>query len=129
MSKKGEYHIKIHSRVRLILAMIVILFSITIAWRKYVPQIESQFISYIISAVILAISFYLASLVAAARIIVVLTEDSINHFWKQRFLFSREKNIKILFKNVDYYDFRSDRVCDTIIVYLKNKMKYKNVFL
>jgi hypothetical protein len=125
MPKKNEYHIKIHSRIRLIFAMTLILCSTSIMIKQYLPKIENQFVSFVIFAIVFAISFYIASFFATAKIMIILTEDSILHFWKRRFFLNWEKDIKNPLEIVDNYAFKSDRTCDTIIVNLSNKMKYK----
>ena len=62
----------------------------------------------------------------------ILTNDEIIQLWKRRFLLNWEKDIKIPWNIVDNYGFCSDRTCDSIIINLKNKTKYKidklNVF-
>lgn len=55
----------------------------------------------------------------------ILTDEGILHIWKRRFLLSWEKNIKIPWDIVDNYDFESDKTCDSIIINLTNKTKYK----
>ncbi|KAF2328190.1 hypothetical protein [Flavobacterium daemonense] len=123
--KQNEYNIKILSRNRLICIMVLILCSSTIFLKNYTPKIENKILAILQFTLIYATSFYIANLVATAKATVILTNDGILHIWKRRFFLSWEKDIKIPWNNVDNYSFESDRTCDSIIVNLKNKTKYK----
>ena len=123
--KQNEYNITIISRSRLIFVMVLILCSSTIILKNYTPRIENKFLSVSQFLLVYTISFYIASLVSTAKIKVILTEEAILHIWKRRFLLSWEKNIKIPWGIVDNYDFESDKTCNSIIINLTNKTKYK----
>ena len=125
MSKKNEYHIKIHSRIRLIFVMTLMLCSIAIVNKEYIPEIENQFLTFLVFAVIFVISLYAASHFASAKIVVILTENSLLHVWKRRFFLSWEKDIQIPLEIIEQYTLESDRAFDSIVINLKTKMKYK----
>ncbi|MEK8179977.1 hypothetical protein WMW71_06445 [Flavobacterium buctense] len=123
--KQKKYNINIISRSRLIFVMVLILCSSTIIIKDYTPRIDNIFLSVLQFILIYATSFFIASLIATAKIKVILADEGIIHIWKRKFLLSFEKDIKIPWNNVDNYRFESDRTCDSIIINLTNKTKYK----
>ena len=123
--EQNEYYINIISRKRLIFIMVIILCSSCVVMKDYAPEIDNKILSYIEFFLVYATSFYIASRIATAKIKVIISNEGILHIWKRRFFLSWEKNIKIPWNMVDNYDFESDRTCDSIIVNLTNKTRYK----
>lgn len=130
--KQREYHIKIHSISRFIIAMIVIFISSLILINNYTPRFENEFLAILQFLAVLVTSFYLASLIGMAKASVIFTDEAIVHKWKRRFLLSWERDVKIPWNIVDNYVFQEDRTFDSFIINLTNKTRYKidklNVF-
>lgn len=124
-NEKREYQIKIYSISRFIIALVVILCSLSILTIDYLPQIENEVISTLQFLSIFIASFYLANLIGMAKVKVVYTDEAIFHIWERRFLLSWEKNIKIPWSIVDNYVFQEDRTFDSFIINLTNKTRYK----
>src|SRR5437868_1503796 len=101
--KNREYHIKIHSKSRLIIAMTVILCLSAFLIKRYIPRIENQFISTILFLAIYIASFYFGQLIGMAKAKIIFTEEGFVHFWERKFLFSWEKDIRIPWNIMDNY--------------------------
>jgi hypothetical protein len=123
--KKREYHFKIHSISRFIIAMIVILCSLLVLIDEYLPRIENEIISTLQFIAILLFSFYAANQIGIAKVKVIFTNEGIIHVWIRRFFLSWESNIKISWDLVDNYVFQEDRTFDSFIINLTNKTRYK----
>ncbi len=123
--KQREYHIKIYSIGRFIIAMIVILCSLSVLMVDYLPRTENEIISILQFIAILLISFYIANQLGRAKVKVIFTNEGIIHVWVRRFFLSWEKNIKIPWDLVDNYVFQEDRTFDSFIINLTNKKRYK----
>ncbi len=123
--KQREYQIKIYSISRFIIAMIVVLCSLSILMVDYLPKTESEIISILQFIAILMISFYLANRIGRAKAKVILTNEGIAHVWVRRFILSWERNFKIPWDLVDNYVFQEDRTFDSFIINLTNKTRYK----
>lgn len=121
---KKEYHVRIYSISRFVIAVAIILCSATIFIHDNFPKQEG-FFSFLLFIGILIPSLLLARLVSVATVKVVFTEKSFFHVWKRRFILSREKNIEIPWTTVDKCYFESFRTVDSIVVNLKNQTKYK----
>ncbi|PHR47045.1 MAG: hypothetical protein COA32_08975 [Fluviicola sp.] len=115
---KKEYKIEIHSIVRFIVAMIVILVSSTFLILDNLPKPNSEIISVIQFFAVFAISFYLAYEVGKGKAKVVFTKEGIQHIWQRRFFLSWEKNYTIPWNLVDNYVFQEDRTFDSFIINL-----------
>ena len=123
--KQREYQIKIYSISRFIIAMIVVLCSLSILMVDYLPKPENEIISILQFISILLISFYLANLIGRAKAKVIFTNEGIAHVWIRRFFLSWERNLKIPWDLVDNYVFQEDRNFDSLIINLTNKTRYK----
>ena len=123
--KQREYHIKIYSIGRFIIAMIVILCSLSVLMVDYLPRAENEIISILQFIAILLISFYLANQIGRAKVKVIFTNEGIIHVWVRRFFLSWERDIKIPWDLVDNYVFQEDRTFDSFIINLTNKTRYK----
>jgi hypothetical protein len=125
-----EYHIKIHSVSRFIIAFIITHSAIFSLLPDY---IENQFLSILIFLGMLAISFYLSILFGQAKIKSVFTKEAFLHIWERRFLFSWEKDLIIPWKIVDSYVIEEDRTWDSFIINLSTEKRYKirrlNIFI
>ena len=117
-----EYHIKIHSVSRFIIAFIITQSAIFSLLPNY---IENQFLSILIFVGMLAISFYLSILLGQARAKIVFTKEALLHIWERRFLFSWEKDVIIPWKIVDSYVIEEDRTWDSFIINLSTETRYK----
>ena len=102
-----EYHIKIHSVSRFIIAFIITQSAIFSLLPDY---IENQFLSI---------------LFGQAKIKSVFTKEAFLHIWKRRFLFSWEKDLIIPWKIVDSYVIEEDRTWDSFIINLSTETRYK----
>ena len=123
--KQREYHIKVYSIVRFIIAMIVILCSLSVLMVDYLPRTENEFVSILQFIAILLISFYVANQIGMAKVKVIYTNEGIIHVWTRRFFLSWARNIKIPWDLVDNYVFQEDRTFDSFIINLTNKTRYK----
>ena len=123
--KSREYHIKIHSISRFFIAWLVILISSMLLMKEYTPRIENEIISILQFLAIFVTSVYLAHLLGMAQAKVTFTEQGFIHTWKRRFLFSREKDIRIPWELVDNYLFHEDRTLDSFYINLTTKKRYK----
>ncbi|WP_423130051.1 hypothetical protein [Gaoshiqia sp. Z1-71] len=123
--KEREYHIKIHSRSRFIIAMIVVLCSLSVLIVEYLPRTQYKIISILQFIAILLISFYIANQIGMAKVKVIFTNEGFIHVWIRRFFFSWERNIKISWDLVDNYVFQEDRTFDSFIINLTNNTRYK----
>ena len=130
--KEREYQLKIHSISRFIIAMTIMLCSLSMLMVNYLPRIENQFISVIQFLAIFVISFFIANQVGMAKVKVIFTNEAIVHIWERRFFLSWERNIKIPWQIVDNYVLHEDRTFDSFVINLSNKTRYKinrmNVF-
>jgi hypothetical protein len=126
MEMKGrEYHFKIHSISRFIIAMIVILCTLSFFMVEHLPIAENEIISILQFIAILLISFYIANQVGTAKVKVILSNEGIIHTWIRRFFISWEGDIRISWDLVDNYVFQEDRTFDSFIINLTNKTRYK----
>jgi hypothetical protein len=123
--KEREYHIKIHSISRFIIAMIVVLCSLSVLMVEYLPRTENEITSILQFLAILLISFYIANQIGMAKVKVIFTNEGIAHVWIRRFFLSWESNIEISWDLVDNYVFQEDRTFDSFIINLTNKTRYK----
>jgi hypothetical protein len=123
--KQREYHIKIHSVSRIIIAFTVILCSTSILVVNYLPRIDNEILSVIQFLATFLISFYLASIIGTAKAKVTFTDEAFLHVWERKFLFSWEKNLRIPWETVDSYVFQEDRTFDSFIINLTTKQRYK----
>jgi len=123
--KKREYHLKIHSISRFIIATIAILCSLLVLIDEYLPRTENEIISILQFIAILLISFYAANQIGMAKVKVIFTNEGIIHVWIRRFFLSWESNIKISWDLVDNYVFQEDRTFDSFIINLTNRTRYK----
>lgn len=123
--KEREYHFKIHSISRFLIAMIVILCSLSVLMIEYLPRTENEIISIFQFISIVLISFYTANQIGMAKVKVIFTNEGIIHVWIRRFFLSWESNIKISWDLVDNYVFQEDRAFDSFIINLTNKTRYK----
>lgn len=120
-----EYHIKIYSISRFIISFIVIQGIFFTLLSDYISDIENRFLSTLTFIGMLAISFYLSTLIGQAKIKLVFTKEALLHIWERRFLFSWEKDVTIPWKIIDNYVFEEDRTWDSFIINLSTKMRYK----
>jgi hypothetical protein len=123
--KQREYRIIIHSITRFILAMTVILCSSFFLIKEYTPRIDSKFIFFLQFLAIFFSSIYLSHLLAMSKVKVLLSEEGFFHIWERRFILSWEKNLKIMWAEIDNYVFQEDRTNDSFIINLSTKRKYK----
>ncbi len=123
--KEREYHIKIYSISRFIIALIVVLCSLSVLMAEYLPRTENQLISIFQFVAIVLISFYIANQIGIAKVKVIFSTEGIIHVWTRRFFLSWERNIKISWDLVDNYVFHEDRTFDSFIINLTNKTRYK----
>lgn len=123
--RQREYQIKIYSISRFIIALIVILCTLSILMVDYLPRTENEIISIIQFFAIFMTSFYLANLIGMGKVKIVFTQEGIQHIWERRFILSWEKNFKIPWNLVDNYVFQEDRTFDSFIINLTNKTRYK----
>jgi hypothetical protein len=123
--KEREYHFKIHSISRFIIAMIVVLCLLSVLIVEYLPRTQYEIISILQFIAILLISFYTANQIGMAKVKVIFTKEGFIHVWIRRFIFSWERNIKISWELVDNYVFQEDRTFDSFIINLTNKTRYK----
>jgi hypothetical protein len=123
--KSRDYNIKIHSVSRFFIAWIIILISSMLLLDEYTPRIENEIISVIQFLAVFVTSVYLAHLIGMAQAKVTFTEQGFIHTWKRRFLFSREKDIRIPWELVDNYLFHEDRTLDSFYINLTTKKRYK----
>lgn len=105
--------------------LMVLLFSVAISAKNYLPPPESEIISIALFIVVFLISSYIAHLITLAKARVVLTSEGIKHIWERRFIFSYEKNFIIPWDLVDNYVFHQDRAFDSFTINLTNKRRYK----
>lgn len=117
--------IKVHSILRFIIAMIVILISSLILILDNLPRPDNEIILIIQFLAVFVTSFYLAHLIGMGKAKVVLTQEGIQHIWVRRFFLSWEKNFIITWNLVDNYAFQKDRTFDSFIINLTNKTRYK----
>lgn len=123
--RQRQYKINIHSISRFIIAMIVVLCSLSFLLVEYFPRFENQFLSFLQFVPILVISLYVANKIGTAKIEVIFTSEAIIHIWERRFILSWESDIKIPWDIVDNYVFQNDRTFDSFIINLKNNKRYK----
>lgn len=123
--RQRQYKINIHSISRFIIAMIVVLCSLSFLLVEYFPRFENQFLSFLQFVPILVISLYVANKIGTAKIKVIFTSEAIIHIWERRFILSWESDIKIPWDIVDNYVFQNDRTFDSFIINLKNNKRYK----
>ena len=123
--RQREYHIKIYSISRFIIAFIVMICSTSIITIDYLPRIENEILSILQFLAELLISFYLATLIGMGKAKVTLTAEAYLHVWERKFLFSWEKNLRIPWEIVDNYVFQEDRTFDSFIINLTTKQRYK----
>jgi hypothetical protein len=123
--KEREYHFKIHSISRFIIAMIVVLCLLSVLIVEYLPRTQYEIILILQFIAILLISFYTANQIGMAKVKVIFTKEGFIHVWIRRFIFSWERNIKISWELVDNYVFQEDRTFDSFIINLTNKTRYK----
>jgi hypothetical protein len=123
--KQRQYKIRIHSVSRFIIAMIIILCSLSFLLVEYFPHVENQFISFLQFVPILLISLFIANKIGTAKIKIVFTSEAIIHTWERKFLLSWERDITIPWGIVDNYVFQNDRTFDSFIINLKNNTRYK----
>lgn len=123
--KQRQYKINIHSVSRFIIAMIIILCSLSFLLVEYLPHVENQFIAFLQFVPILLISLYTANKIGTAKIKVTFTSEAIIHVWQRRFPLSWERDINIPWDIVDNYVFQKDRTFDSFIINLKNNARYK----
>lgn len=122
---KKEYHIKIYSIGKFIISFSVALSLLIIVLKNYISPIDNKFFSLLLFIGIFAISFYIALLAGSAKVIIIFTEEAFIHIWEKKFLFSRERNIKILWGNIKNYVFEEDRNFDSFIINLTTNQRYK----
>lgn len=120
-----EYHIKIYSISRFIISFIIIEGIFFTFFSDYIENIENRFLSISAFIGILAISFYLSTLIGQAKIKLAFTKEALLHTWERRFLFSREKDLTIPWRIVDNYVVEEDRTWDSFIINLSTKKRYK----
>jgi hypothetical protein len=123
--KQRQYKIRIHSVSRFIIAMIIILCSLSFLLVEYFPHVENQFISFLQFVPILLFSLFIANKIGTAKIKIVFTAEAIIHTWERKFLISWDKDITIPWTIVDNYVFQNDRTFDSFIINLKNNKRYK----
>lgn len=123
--KQREYKIKIYSISRFLIAMVIILCSLSILTVDYLPRIENKIISILQFLAIFMTSFYLANLIGRGKAKIVFNQEGFQHIWLHRFILSWEKNFKIPWNLVDNYVFQEDRTFDSFIINLTNKTRYK----
>jgi len=122
---KKEYHIKIYSIGRFIIAFSTTLSLMLILLKNYISPIENKLLSILLFLVIFVIAFYIALLVGIAEVKIIFTEEAFIHIWKKKFLFSREENIKIPWDIIKSYVFEEDRGFDRFIINLTKNQRYK----
>lgn len=123
--KEREYHFKIHSISRFIIAISLILSTLSILMSNYLPKTENEIVSILQFAVIFLTSFYIANQAAMAKVKVVLSKEGITHIWIRKFLISRGNDIKIPWDIVNNYVFQKEKTFDSFIIHLTNKTRYK----
>ena len=123
--EKQEYDITIHSRTRFSIFFIIVFLSFSLLQDKYVVHIENKFLSFLFFMLLFVSSFLISSILATARIKVILSNDSIVHIWKRRFFLSRERDIKINWTLIENYKFESYRKFYSLIINLSNKTQYR----
>jgi hypothetical protein len=123
--KEKEYHLKIHSIGRFIIAFIVILILGILLVLDKIPRSDSEILSFIQFLSVFASSFYLAQLIGMGKAKIVFTNEGLVHKWERRFFLSWEKNFKIPWELIDNYVFQEDRTFDSFIINLTNKTRYK----
>ena len=123
--RQREYHIKVHSIVRFMIAWIGMLLSSIILILDNLPRTDNKILSIIQFLAVFITSFYLAHLIGMGKAKVLFTDEGLVHIWQRRFILSWEKNFKIPWSVVDNYVFQEDRTFDSFIINLTNKKRYK----
>ncbi|MBW8332554.1 MAG: hypothetical protein K0M40_11075 [Prolixibacteraceae bacterium] len=123
--KEREYHLKIHSIGRFIIAMIVIFLSSIFLILEKLPRTDNEIVSIAQFFSVFITSLYLAHLIGMGKAKVLLTDEGLVHIWQRKFILSWEKNFKIPWNTVDSYVFQEDRTFDSFIINLTNKTRYK----
>ena len=118
-----EFHIKIYCVIRCLLAfflpifVFIIYYAFHFPWYGTIATIMYFTVAFSISA---SFSYYTGS----AKVKIVYTEKEFLHIWKTKFLFCREKDIKIPWEIVDNYDIKENN----FIINLTNNKRYKIYF-
>lgn len=120
-----EYHIKIYSISRVIIAFVVIQGIFVYYLSDYIENVENRLLSTLIIIALFVITFFLSKLIGQANIKLVFTKEALLHIWENRFLFSCEKNVTIPWNIVDNYVFEEDRTWNSFIINLSTKRRYK----
>jgi hypothetical protein len=123
--EQREYQVKIYSISRFIIAMIVVLCSLSVFAVDYLPKTDNKIISTLQFIAIYIISFLLASRIGRAKVKMIFTNEGIVHVWIRRFFLSWERNVTIPWSLVDNYVFHKERTFDSFIINLNNKTRYK----
>jgi len=120
-----EYHIKIYSISRFLIAIILIQVVIVIFLSDYISSIENRILSMITILGTFATSTFLSALIGQAKVKIVFTKEALLHIWEKRFLLSREKDVSIPWQIVENYVLEEDRTWDSFIINLSTKSRYK----
>ena len=122
---KREYKITIHSIIRFLIGMIIILPTILITLSNFGYNPESGITTFLEVVVIFIISIYISHLLSKARIKVIMNEDGYYHMWEKRYPFSKAKSLKISWNIIDNFIMEEERTFDSFIINLNNGRRYK----
>lgn len=120
-----EYHIKIYSIGRFVVAFSVALSLSIILLTNHNFHIENKIFSILLFLGIFATSFYVALLVGTAKAKIIFTEEAFIHIWEKNFFFSTGRDIKIPWCIIINYVFEEDRNFDRFIINLTTNKRYK----
>jgi uncharacterized protein YqhQ len=122
---KREYKITIHSIIRFLIGMIIILPTILITLSNFGYNPESGIITFLEVVIIFIISIYLSHLLSKAKVKIIMNEDGYYHMWEKRYLFSKAKSLKISWNIIDNFVMENERTFDNFIINLNNGRRYK----
>ena len=118
--KPKEYNIKIHSIWRMFIFFMLIMFSSV----YYIPNTDNKGLSFLLGAIVIVGSAYIAKLASSAKVKITLNEKGYLHTWQRRFILNWEKHYLIPWDIIDNYYFEEDRTYDRFVISFKNKRKY-----
>jgi len=119
------YQIETHSVGILTIVSFIIFCSCSIVLERTDLLFENRFLYILQFLLQLILSFYIAIKLSRAKSEVRLTEFGLVHIWKKRYLFSKEKSLKISWEIIKYSKLESDRAFDTFKVMLTENREYK----
>lgn len=123
--KQKVYNLKIHSKSRFIISLILIINLLSILALNYLPETDNEVLFFLKFVLILLIAFYCAYQIALGVVKLTFTSEGIEHIWTRRYLFSNQNGVKISWNLVESYIFDNDTSFDTFKINLVNNTRYK----